>query len=159
MRRIVILIIVFLHLSPAGWAASGPLTVSATILSKNNCKLKTTTATLDFGALNPALPVDKTISAPLIFRCVGSDPVVTFLFSEDYGLYETGPGGNRMANTTLPGEYLPYSITLSPASGSFPKENPPTDHTLTVTANVKGTDFQNASAGGYLDTVTISLLP
>lgn len=159
MRRVTLLIIAFLQSIPAGWAASTPLSISATVLSKNTCVFKTTTATLAFGTLTPSIPIDTTVSTALTFRCMGSDPVVTYIISDDSGLYETGPGANRMVNTTFPGNYLPYSLTLSPATGSFPKETPPTDHTVTVTGKVMGTDYQFAYPGSYTDTVSISILP
>jgi hypothetical protein len=61
-----------------------------------------------------------------------------------------------MRHTTITTEYLPYSLTLNPTSGTVPKN---TDQTLTITGKVKGVDYQDALAGSYSDTVVISIAP
>lgn len=92
----------------------------------------------------------------MIFRCSSSDKFVTFFISDDDGLYETGPDQNRMRHTITPTEYLPYSLTLSPTSGTIPKND---DQTLTITGTVRGADYQDALAGNYSDTVTLTISP
>jgi len=130
--------------------------VTATVLSKNECKFNSKTATLNFGNLYPANPIDKTTSTSITFRCGGSAPNATFSITDDDGLYETGPDANRMRHTTVTTEYLLYSLTLNPTSGTVPKN---TDQTLTITGTVKGVDYQDALAGSYSDTVVISIAP
>lgn len=144
------------HLANAG---SANLSVSATIASKSICNFRTASATLDFGTLDPLTHVDATATASVIFRCFGSAPTIVYLVSEDSGSYDTGPGGNRMRHTTNPVAYLPYSLTLSPATGSFPRVVAPQDHTLTITGLVRGVDYQNASNGSYSDTVVLTINP
>jgi hypothetical protein len=61
-----------------------------------------------------------------------------------------------MRHTTITTEYLPYSLTLNPISGTVPKN---TDQTLTITGTVKGVDYQDALAGSYSDTAVISIAP
>lgn len=143
----------------ASAAGNANMAVSATILSKSICKFKTATANLAFGALNPLSPVDVTATATAIFDCKGSAPIVTYLITQNSGLYNTGPGSNRMRHATDTTAYLPYSLTLSPDSASFPRETPPQDHTVTVTGTVRGTDFQTALLGNYADTVTLTINP
>jgi spore coat protein U-like protein len=141
---------------PVADAATSTLTVGATVISKNNCRFRSGPATLNFGNLDPGNAIDITQTASMQFRCQGSAPMATFAFATDDGLYETGPGANRMRNTTTVTEYLPYSLSLSPASGTVPKG---VEQTLTVTGTVTSSNYRSAYAGNYSDTVVISLTP
>ncbi len=132
------------------------VSVSAVVLSKSECKFNSKTASLNFGNLDPSNPVDRIVSTSITFRCGGSAPMATFSITDDDGLYETGPDQNRMRHTTISSEYLPYSLTLDPTSGTVPKN---TNQTLTITGTVRGVDYQDATAGSYLDTVIISIDP
>jgi spore coat protein U-like protein len=140
-------------------SGSAIMNVSATIVSKSTCSFKTNAANLAFGALDPLSPADRSASATAIFTCRGSAPTVVYLITQNSGLYNTGPGMNRMRHATTPTAYLPYSLALTPASGSFPRETPPQDHTVTVTGTVRGMDYQAALAGNYADTVTLTINP
>lgn len=136
---------------------SNSVSVSAVILSKSNCRFDNpTTANLDFGTLDPLIPADVSVSATLSFTCRGSSKVATYLISGDDGLHESAPGSPRMQHTTDPSAFLPYLLTLSPTSGSAPKN---VAQTLTVKGTVLGSDYQSAIAGNYSDTVTISIQP
>lgn len=139
-------------------AGSNTLTVSAVVISKSNCKFNTATSTLNFGNLDPLSSADVTASTTTAFRCVGSSPIATFFISQDFGAHKTGPGGNRMINTTypVPPAYLPYSLTLNPSSGTVPKNS---TQTLTITGTVLASDFQSAYVGNYSDTVILTIAP
>ena len=151
------LILSILGMASIGNAAgANVVTVSATVLSKSQCKFNSKTSTLNFGDLDPANPVDKTVSTSVTFRCGGSAPNATFSITDDDGLYETGPDANQMRHTTITTEYLAYSLTLNPTSGTVPKN---TDQTLTIMGTVRGVDYQDALAGSYSDTVVISITP
>jgi spore coat protein U-like protein len=82
--------------------------------------------------------------------------MATFFISDDDGLYETGPNANRMRHTTLGTEYIPYTFTLNPTSGTVPKNS---TQTLTITGTVNGVTYQDAATGNYSDTVVITLAP
>lgn len=142
----------------AGLSHAAPVSISmtATVLSKSQCKFNTAASALNFGDLDPANPTDKTVFTTIIFRCNGSANPATFFISDDDGLYETGPNANRMRHATITTEYLPYSITLNPVTDTVPRL---TNQTLTVTGIVKGLDYQGIWAGGYSDTVIISINP
>lgn len=137
-------------------AGSSSITVSATVLSKSNCKFSTVTSALAFGSLDPGNPVDVTVSTTIGFRCMGSAPVASFLITDDDGLHEILPAGNRMQHVALPAQFLPYEMTLTPVTGTVPKNVP---QALTVTGTVRGASYQNAYAGNYSDTVVISIAP
>lgn len=153
------IIVIFLISSITGivYAADTSIvSVTAVVLSKNNCKFTSNTATLSFGNLDPANPIDRNANTSIIFKCGGKDNNVTFFISDDDGLYETGPNANRMRHTTIATEYLPYSFTLNPTTGTVPRN---TDQTLTISGTVMGNDYQDASVGAYSDTVVISIVP
>jgi len=132
------------------------LSVAATVLSKSNCRFSTATATLAFGNLDPANSSNVTQSTTFNFDCRGSAPNATFLMSQDYGLYETFPGENKMRNSAVLTEFLPYTLTFNPSTATVPKN---VTQTLTVTGTVLASDYQKAYVGNYVDTVVISLNP
>ena len=138
-------------------ADSNSLSVTATVISKGNCTFHTKTSALDFGSLDPANPIDKSVNTTIIYRCQaqGNRPI-TFTITDDGGLYETGPNAPRMRHTTQPTEYLSYSLTLNPTSGTVPKT---VDFPLTITGTVRGVDYQNVAVGNYSDTVVVSINP
>lgn len=130
--------------------------ISAAVLSKSNCRFIAASAALNFGSLDPANSSDAIINSTITFRCGGSAPNATFFISQDDGLHETGPGANRMQNTTVTTEYLPYTITLNPFSNTVPKN---VVQTLTISGSIHASDYQNAYIGSYSDTVVISITP
>lgn len=153
--RVLLFLSIALSFSGISFAAgTNTLTVTATVVSDNDCRFRSNSA-LNFGNLDPANPVDRTVTTSITFRCRGRDRDVTFFISDDDGLYETGPDANRMKHATL-NEYLPYSFTLNPTSGTIPRR---TDQTLNITGTVLGADYQNASMGSYSDIVTITIVP
>lgn len=144
---------------PAAAAGNAIMNVSATILSKSNCRFRTATANLSFGVLDPMSAADATASATATFRCVGSAPLNVYMITENSGLYSTGPGMNRMRHATDTTKYLPYSLAISPETGSFPREVAPQDHFVTVTGTVLGANYRTALQGNYADTVTLTIVP
>lgn len=140
---------------PAAFGDTGALAVTATVLSKSKCQFDTKTASLAFGALDPAIAADVNAAATVGFVCHGSAPVAAFLFTDDNGQNPSGPGAPRMRHAAAP-EFLPYSLLLSPASGTIPKNAP---GTLTVSGTVRWADFRGSMAGAYTDSVVVSILP
>ncbi|MDD5007350.1 MAG: spore coat protein U domain-containing protein [Syntrophorhabdaceae bacterium] len=157
MRSIIIFttILIILTAIPMCYAAS-TLSVTATVVSRSNCRFNTGTSSLNFGTLDPGNPSDKTVSASVRFWCGGSAPMATFAITHDSGLYETATDAPRMRNTAVTTEYLPYTLSLNPTSGTVRRF---TIQTLTISGTVQGTAFQNAYAGNYSDRVVISIEP
>lgn len=151
--------ILALFANSASAAGNTIMNVSATIPSKSICSFKTASANIPFGVLNPLSPVNVTASSSAIFTCKGSAPVVVYGITQDSGLYSTGPGGNRMRHATNLSTYLPYTLTITPDTDTFPRETPPQNHTVTVTGKVLGADYQTVLAGNYSDTVTLTINP
>ena len=150
-------VIFALALPTTGYAAgSATVDVSATIPSGGFCWF-TNASTLDFGTLDSGNPVDVAASTTVNFRCLGF-PTVTYFVSDDDGLYETGPDGNRMQHAGMPAEFLPYSMDVSPRSDTI-SWNPFVLRTLTVSGDIRGVDYQGAYAGNYADTVVLTIVP
>lgn len=139
----------------AGTAGS-TITVSVVVLSKSICKFRSTAASLVFGMLDPGNAVDVTTVTSLEFRCMGGTPFATYAVTDDDGLHETGPNANRMRHLSVLTEYLPYSMAVSPDSGTVPKGE---YRTLTVSGTVRGTDYRNSLPGAYSDTVVVTINP
>jgi spore coat protein U-like protein len=137
-------------------AGANILTVKAVVLSKNQCKFNSATSALNFGSLDAANPVNKTVATSVVFRCIGSAPNATFLITDNDGLYETGLNANRMRHTTVTTQYLPYSLTYNPQTSTVPKG---VDQTLTISGTVLGVDYQDAYVGSYSDTVVLTIEP
>lgn len=159
MRKFAFIIAAFSFLATAGLslaAGNKTLSVTATVLSKSNCKFTTAASALNFGNLDPLNPVNKVVNASVVFRCGGSTPNATFFISQDPGLYKTGPGANRMRHATVLTEYLPYSLALNPITNTVPRN---VNQTLTINETVNGVDYQGSYAGSFSDTVVLSIAP
>jgi len=139
-------------------AEIGAVSVSAVVVSKNNCKFSAKSwsinVTNDGTAIDPSLATTATGSFQATFSCNGASATVSYVLSANDGLQPSG-GMRRMRHATL-AEYLPYSLSISPASGSAPKAS---NVNVTVTASVVQADFQNAAAGTYSDTVVMTVAP
>jgi spore coat protein U-like protein len=152
----IILIITIITITAVSYAQDSTISVSAVVLSDNFCTFRTHAASLNFGNLDPANPVDRTLSTSVQFRCGGRDTWATFSISDNDGLYSTGPDAPRMRRTAAPIAYLPYSLDLDPITATVRRR---TWQTLTISATVRGVDYQDAAMGNYRDTVAISIEP
>jgi len=150
-----------LIVASASYAADFPISISAVVLSDNNCTFRTNTASLNFGNLDPANPLDRTVSTSIQFRCGGRDPWATYNISDNDGLHSTGPDAPRMQNTADATEYLPYHIDLDPNTGTIRRSTRrnPIWGALTITGTVRGLDYQDVRMGNYRDTVRITIEP
>ena len=129
--------------------------VTATVITRSNCRFDTRRSTLDFGALDPAVAADVNAVATVGYVCRGSARVAAFVFTDDNGRNPSGPGSRRMRRAAAP-EFLPYSLVFSPPSGTVPRN---IRRTLTISGTVRWADFRNATAGAYADSVIVSILP
>lgn len=130
------------------------LTVSAAVLSKNNCRFSSAASTLSL-AIDPASGAAATASTSVSVRCTGSAATANWSMTSDNGLYGSSPSALRMRHGTDATQFLPYSLAF-PASGTVAKN---VWQALSLSATVLPADFQNASPGAYSDTVVLSLLP
>lgn len=119
------------------------------------CAFQTNSATLAFGILDPGLATNVTITSIVTFKCTGAASI-PYTITDDDGLHSNGINANRMLNQNIPNEYLPYSFSYLPSSGNASKN---TVTTVTVSATVQGSNYQNAYFGPYTDTVTMTINP
>ena len=122
----------------------------------SNCRISTRNLTLSFGTLDPFNPANVTLNGTATLVCGGNEPFAFFMITDDDGLHETGPDQNRMQNSAFLGEYIPYSFSIFPASGTVPRQ---VGQPFSITATVLGMDYQNAAAGMYADIVTLTITP
>ena len=139
-------------------ADTGQLAITAVVLSKGSCKFQTGAATLPFGAIDPTSSATKTASTTVQVRCNGggSASTITYSLVAGNGLNSPGAGVRRVKHTTVATEFMAYSLSLSPASGSIPKNS---TQDITISGTILPADFQNARSGSYSDTVVLDLYP
>lgn len=138
-------------------AGSGSLSVTAVVLSKSNCRFSgTSTATLNFNSISPAAVADAVATSALVIKCGGSAASATFAIAAGDGLFATGAGAPRMRHLVTATEFLPYTLTLTPASATIPKN---IDQTITITGRITPAQVAGAIAGTFNDTVAITLAP
>jgi spore coat protein U-like protein len=105
-------------------------------------------------ALDPATggDVNGTIVQPTFWCTRGTAYAIT----DDSGTHELVAGSPRMVHGTVATEFIPYSFTYT-AAGSG------TGRTATLTMDIASTvlaaDYLDALAGGYSDTVTLTINP
>ena len=137
------------------YAGTGNLVINATVLSRSNCKFNNPgSATISFPAIDPSGAAAQVLAGALSFTCNGSAPIASYTIVQDGGLYNSA--GNRMRHSTNFGEFLPYSLALSPTSGSAPKG---VSQPLTATVTIPVASFQQAIAGIFADSVVITISP
>ena len=94
-----------------------------------------------------------TVTQPAFWCTKGASYSIT----DDKGIHEAvaGTAPRRMVHATLT-EYIPYTFAYTAAGTGNGKTSP---ITLDISASVVNSDFVNASAGSYSDTVTLSITP
>ncbi len=148
---VVLSILMFMCISSVSFAAdTGTVNINATVVG--TCKFTTSTANINV-TLDPSIGGTVNGTGSLVFWCTKN---ASYTVSDDDGMYETGADANRVFNS-IANEYIPYSFSYTPTSGTG---NGPTNPiTLNLTASFAQVDYQNASAGTYTDTVTITVNP
>lgn len=156
MRKLVVLAMVLGLVSVLGSTAfaqqTNTVTVSANVVG--TCRFVSPTSTLGFGGLDPSSGADANASATATFWCTRG---AAYSITDDDGLYETGANANRMRHTTTSTEFIPYSISYTPATGTG--SGPQTPITLNISGTVTFANYQNAAAGDYSDTVVLTITP
>lgn len=137
----------------AAFAASSTniLTVNATV--NGTCKFQSPTSTLAFGPIDPSGLSAATASTTTAYRCTTG---TTASVSKDDGLNAFGVGLPRLK---VGSQFMPYTLTLTGGAQPGTGHGAGQDKTLTVGGSIAATDFQNAPAGDYVDTVTLTITP
>jgi len=133
-------------------ADTNTVTVTANVVG--TCRFNSATSTLGFGALDPGIGGDVNANTSTTFWCTKN---ASYSITDDDGLYDTGPNANRMRHATTLTEYVPYSFSYSPATGTGNGRTSPI--TLDISGTVTFASYQNAAAGDYADTVVLTINP
>lgn len=148
-RILLIVAIAMIALSGVASASdTATVTVSATVVG--TCKFLTD-GSVSF-SLDPSVGgnVSGTVTQPTFWCTKGTSYTIT----DDDGLNESGTT-HQMKHASL-NEYIPYSFSYtSTGTGS----GRTTTLTMNIASSVNEADYQNASAGSYSDTVTLTINP
>ena len=126
-------------------SATHTLSVSATVTG--NCKFNTAGPTALTIATGAGV-IDPSAAGP----ATGTSSAIT----ADDGLNASGPGARRVKSGAV---FMPYSLTLTNAVQVGSGFGAGQDKTLTVDAQITAANYQNATAGVYTDTVTLTITP
>src|SRR4030042_1206873 len=129
-------------------ADTNTVTVTANVVG--TCKFNSATSTLAFGGLDPSTGLDVNASTSTTFWCTKN---ATYSATDDDGLYETGVNANRMRHASTLTEYVPYTFSYNPTTGTGDGRTAPI--TLNISGTVTFANYQNAAAGDYSDKVVV----
>ena len=114
-----------------------------------SCSFRQASATLPFGNLDPFSTANATSTVTLGVSCSGNP---RWFMTSDNGLYYNG-ATKRMRHQTELSEYLPYTMTFSPATGN---------RFITTIAGIGmilNSSYSNVYYGNYSDSVTLTITP
>jgi len=151
-KRLVLTVVLGLVLGLAGVVRAGDtatVAVSANVVG--TCKFLTG-GSVAFGDLDPSAGTDVngTVVQPTFWCTKGS----TYTITDDNGLNESGTT-HQMKHATL-ADTIPYTFMYT-AGGTGSGRN--STVTMNIASSVVGADYINVSAGGYADTVTLTIAP
>lgn len=146
----------------AGLCAAGVL-VSAAVVAGDTATIAVTANVVGHCAFNSDGDIDFTLDPSTggdvngtvtqpAFWCTKN---ATWTITDDDGLHASGTT-HRMADTTAGTEFIPYTFTYTATGAGLGKTNP---ITMDIASTVAEADYINASAGGYADTVTLTINP
>lgn len=154
-RRFLVLVTAALMLTsalPYMAVASDTATVNVSAIVLGTCSFNTSSATMDFGSLNPLTGSNSSANASLQFKCTLG---TLYSITDDKGLHETGTTF-RMQHASDNTQLIPYTFTYTNSGVGLGNLFP---ITLNITGGVLATDYQNAKEGSYSDTVTLTVTP
>lgn len=157
MKKTVLSLMAAILLLAAGTAmAADTATVDVSATVVGTCQFSTAGTTLPFGALpfdGSGNALGANANSTIQFWCTNG---ASYTIGDDLGLNESG-SQRRLASTTLgTPEYIDYSLTYNPASGTG--SGPSTPITLNITGTV-GTTYAGNTPDVYNDTVTLTINP
>jgi spore coat protein U-like protein len=140
------------------FAASTTHTLSVSATVTGNCKFNTagpTALTIATGAgvIDPSAAGPATGTANVTFRCTTG---TTSGITGDNGL-NFSAGTRRVKNGVA--NFMNYALTLTNAAQLGSGFGAGQDKTVLVDASIIAADYQNATAGAYTDTVTLTITP
>lgn len=138
--------------SAAGFAAAADSqTLSVTASVDALCKFSSAPATLAFGAIDPSGTVDKTATVNVLYKCTKGTPSA--------GVSPASGGTARTMTGTGAGNTLAYTLAFVGGTQTGAGFGSGKDLTLAVNGTITPTQFQNAAADSYSESVTLNITP
>jgi spore coat protein U-like protein len=124
------------------------LTVSASVVGV--CQFSSSASTLGFGNLDPSSTSDATATGSVGYWCTKGTIAST---TSDNGLNPDGSNNRRLSNGS---EYIPYNLTLSGGTGTGTGKTG-SSLSISLSGAIVNSNFINATAGAYTDTVVLTI--
>ena len=136
--------------------ASGTILINATVLSSSNCRFTTVPpAAINFGVIDQTRTSAISLTVPAQFACRGPAATATYAVTVNNGNHSNG-STRQMQDVTGAQNFLAYTASVSPATGSVGK-NVPVD--VGITATIPVLAFQQAVEAVYSDTIIVTVQP
>ena len=134
-------------------AAAGSQTLAVTASVQGICKFSAASTPLAFGAIDPSLTTDKTMTANVLYKCTKG--------TASAGVTLATGGLNRTMTSTTAGvaDTLGYTLSLTGGTQTGAGFGATGDLTLVVLGTITALQYQNASAANYAETVTLNITP
>lgn len=128
----------------------------------NTCWFQAKGLAMNFGNLDPSIaanvsnvPVQE--AALNATRWGDCAPALTMSMTADNGLYFSGSRRMKRISPVASNDFIPYYLSALPTGVASP--GPGVYVGFTFTGTVFGTDYADAPAGGYEDTVQVTVTP
>ena len=101
--------------------------------------------TASFGTIDPSLNTTYTFSLVVNYKCTGNATAVFTIT----GLNDQGPGNYQLQNTTMPLQFMGYTVSYVDTPGTK----------ITINGQLVPAQYRNAYVGTYSDTLSVLMLP
>lgn len=159
MKKVLMAVIAVALVTMAGAAMAATTQVQVNANIVGTCRFNSNATTINIGDLTinaDGSAVGATGTGSTTFWCTRN---ASFAITDDDGLNESGANANRLASTTLGTvEYIPYTFTYTPTSGTGNGPGAANYITLNYTATV-GATYSSNSPDVYSDTVVVTITP
>lgn len=135
----------------AAAADSQTLAVTASVTSM--CKFSAASTPLAFGAIDPSLASDKTVTANVLYKCTKGTPSAGVTTTG--GLTRNMTGVSPLVNA----DTLAYTLAFTGGTQVGAGFGAGNDRTLVVTGTITPAQYNDAAAGSYSENVTLNITP
>lgn len=136
---------------PAVQAAdSAEIRVTATVI--NTCKI-TATEDISFGSLDPAAATDLASEGSVTFKCTKN---ADYTLTADNGAHWDGQSARRRMKGAE-ANFLPYELAQASFNGKGAGFSTPIR--VAIRASIAGSSYRDLPAGGYADTLRVTINP
>jgi spore coat protein U-like protein len=133
-------------------AGNAQLNVSASV--DGTCKFSAPSTNLAFGAIDPSSLSDATANAAITYKCTKGTPATGVTGGNGVNWDGTN---RRLSNGGT--DYMKYALEFTNDKQTGTGFGSAQDKTLNIKGTILVTEFQNATAGAYTDTVVLTINP